>query len=232
MCQRGQEQPSHFFAAETLPGYNICMKTSESFAKIILLDCAVFESSALFDAVFEKMNEERQRKILSLRRAEDRRTSLGAGYLAAKLTEECSPQWRVLHDQSGRPLILDAAGGPAPVHLSLSHSGTFAMAGLSNAPIGVDIERGGDVRMEIVDRFFAENEKAYLRQAADKPRVFYEIWCKKECRIKTEGFRDLRELPVLPAPDGTVFHEYAVEGYSCFALTRADLSPDFKIITI
>ena len=208
------------------------MENTACFAKIVLLDCAVFEDPALFDALFRKMNAERQKKILMLRRAEDRRVSLGAGYLAAKLTEPYSPQWQVRHDRDGRPVIVTDTGAIAPLFLSLSHSGTYAMAGLSNAPIGVDIQLRDEVRMEIAKRFFAENEKAYLQLAADKQSAFYEIWCKKECRIKTEGFRDLRDLSVFPAPDGTAFHEYTVEGYSCFALTRADLSPDLKVITI
>ena len=218
-------------------------KNYTPFANIALLDCAVFEDPARFEEVFRQMNAERQKKILPLKREEDRRLSLGAGYLAARLLEAFADEQRaskqdpvnvpsqesqsltVLHDRDGRPKVLYKDGTPAPLFLSLSHSGTYAEACLSSSPIGVDIERLSEARMEIANRFYSENEKAYLQQCADKPRAFYEIWCKKECRIKAEGFRDLTELPVFPPPEGTAFHEYSVPGYSCYAYTRGGISP-------
>ena len=127
--------------------YDVFMKSApEPFAYIALLDCTVFEDSALFDSVLSRMDEARRAKVLALRSEKDRGTSLGAGYLAAFLLERYAenyvnrPAWMIRYGTDGRPVITDTDGTPAPLYLSLSHSGDHAMAGLSSSPVGVDLE--------------------------------------------------------------------------------------------
>ena len=76
----------------------------------------------------------------------------------------------------GKPCFLDS-----PLNFSLSHSGDFAAALLSDAPCSVDLER---VRPEVAQRMRARCLNAQ-EQAEDMD--FFECWTKKECIAKLDG---------------------------------------------
>ena len=122
------------------------------------------------------------------------------GAFAARMAQKRNPElrrasltaWNLLAHGLGllgaQPLP-EVAFGPqgkpgftaSPLHFSLSHSGDFAAALLSDAPCGVDVER---VRPEIVPRMYARclNE----REQAES-MDFFECWTKKECIAKLDG---------------------------------------------
>jgi len=137
--------------------------------------------------------------------------------------------WRFSTDHYGKPSI--ESDDPFVRRLSFSLSGTrgsVACAITSNAPVGIDVERTDRSPhvQEIADRYFSENEAAWLRQCSDDQRVirFVELWTLKEAFLKAIGVG----LSGLPSCVSFQLDEHARIGFSgpsiinpqewCFAL--------------
>lgn len=95
---------------------------------------------------------------------------------------------RFVEGPHGKPRL----AGTARPHFNVSHSGDFALIGLSDSrPIGVDIEfmrRSGD-EMDVARSLFSELECRRLAGLAPAPRriAFYRIWTCKEAVLKALG---------------------------------------------
>ncbi len=110
----------------------------------------------------------------------------------------------------GKP-YLSGIRGP---HFNVSHSGSFALIGLSESrSIGVDIElmrRTGD-ELNVAKRFFSATEYRLLQSLEVDARllVFYEIWTCKEAILKAHGTgisEHLKHLSVDVTTDRCVIH--------------------------
>jgi len=68
---------------------------------------------------------------------------------------------------------------------------------LDDQPVGIDIEHIKQIEIKIAKRFFAPDELVYVVSADDSllAQRFYEIWTKKESRIKWEGRGLSKSLP-------------------------------------
>ena len=88
------------------------------------------------------------------------------------------------------------------IHFNISHASQYVACVISDKPVGIDIEYIKTIDMKIAQRFFASDEIAYI-MAGDKTLRFYEVWTKKESRIKWEG----KGLHV-PLPSFSVFEPY------------------------
>lgn len=76
-----------------------------------------------------------------------------------------------------------------PYKFSISYSDNVLVIAIADSDIGVDIEKM-DCRKSnklIVEKFFAENEKDYVRQKVNSRQSFFEIWTKKEAYVKYLG---------------------------------------------
>lgn len=101
-------------------------------------------------------------------------------------------------------LARDAHGKPtlpgAPLHLSISHSGDFAVCALDSHPLGVDVER---MRQRDVQRLamgcFSARENAQIAASPSAKRAFYRLWTQKESTVKTlgTGLCDLRNVEIV-----------------------------------
>ncbi|MGN1006693.1 MAG: 4'-phosphopantetheinyl transferase family protein, partial [Aristaeellaceae bacterium] len=82
----------------------------------------------------------------------------------------------VRFNPGGKPCFVNS-----PLHFSLSHSGRFAAALISEEPCGVDIEL---VRPEVAERL-----RGRCLSDGERARVcdFFEIWTEKECIAKLDG---------------------------------------------
>lgn len=91
---------------------------------------------------------------------------------------------QVRFEESGKPVFM-----AFPLHFSLSHSGTFAAALLSDAPCALDVEAvKNGVQERLIHRCLNQREQAL---GCD----FFECWTKKECLGKLSG----RGLPARPS---------------------------------
>ena len=104
------------------------------------------------------------------------------------------------HNDHGKP-YLPATDGFC---FNLSHAGDFVVIAVSAFEVGVDIERIRGGRRKISERFFGEQEKAYIRAAKDDAEAeqrFTRIWTLKESYLKYTGAglsRDLRSFDFSP----------------------------------
>ena len=82
----------------------------------------------------------------------------------------------VRFNPGGKPCFANS-----PLHFSLSHSGRFAAALISEEPCGVDVEQ---VRPEVAERL---RERCLSDGERARGCDFFELWTKKECIAKLDG---------------------------------------------
>lgn len=196
--------------------------------EIWLLDCCELRSDEVFSAVMERVDVMRREKVVACERQEDRLLRLGVGALAAALMHRhgLDPA-RLLFEGSGKPVVQGGGGC-----ISLSHAGRWAMAGLSDAPIGVDVELWRADEWGIAKHFFSPAEQRLVASAAEPEACFWRLWSRKECLIKRDGLRELRELSVAEDPVNGRFWEWPLEGYSCVACVERERRPSFRILEV
>ena len=196
--------------------------------EVYILDCRELKDAAVYERLFAEQDESRKEKILLCRDEGESRLSLGGGCLiryGLKL-------WGI----PGDDLVFGENGAPAVksggVHLSLSHSGDYAMLGISTKALGVDIERMQPEAMHLAEHFFTEGEKHSMHSASSPMEEFFRIWSRKECFIKREGLRDLREIDTLSPVDGAQFYDFTLDGYSCVCYCAEDVPPQLIMADI
>ena len=129
--------------------------------------------------------EEKRRRISEFHFPADRARSLGASLLSriaareAGLPETC----HVAEGARGKPYIIEEKN----FHYNISHSGAYAIFGVSKREIGVDIEKIGEFRKKVMERFFSVSEREYITSSPDPVSAFYRIWTLRESYMKMLG---------------------------------------------
>lgn len=85
--------------------------------------------------------------------------------------------------QTGKPYLKEYPG----CFFSLSHSGEIAVGVLSDAPVGVDVERIAPRNFAAVSKRFSPWEREQLALAADPAPLFYTFWTARESVLKLRG---------------------------------------------
>ena len=95
------------------------------------------------------------------------------------------------------------------MHFNLSHSGSYAVCAVSDAPVGVDIEvRRKNTNLKVAKRFFSQAENDYIdsfETLESREDAFYRIWTLKEAFVKATGeglSRPLNEFSFTFTPSG------------------------------
>lgn len=121
----------------------------------------------------------RQEKAQKLRKNEDKARSAGAGWLLQHALEQAGVQEPVFAETAlGKPYLENYPH----IHFSLSHSGSWAVCAVGDAPLGVDVEQPR-CTMEIAKRFFRPDE---LPETEDKDHLL-RLWTAKEAFLKAIG---------------------------------------------
>ena len=128
------------------------------------------------DALFQMLPSERRERILRVHDAAKWREPLCAYAILRRALWE-KYRWRDLPEIS-----LTAQGKPGflsfpTVHFNLSHSPGAVLVGLSNEPVGVDIERIRPVSQRTMKR---------LADVASE-KAFFQSWVRREARFKRSG---------------------------------------------
>jgi 4'-phosphopantetheinyl transferase len=97
-------------------------------------------------------------------------------------------QLRFTTNVYGKPLLIDIPY----IHFNISHAGHYIACAITDEPVGIDIELIKPIEQKIVERFFTPDEAVYINGHEHR---FYEVWTKKESRIKWEGKGLQRSLP-------------------------------------
>lgn len=86
------------------------------------------------------------------------------------------------YNENGKPYLKEL-----PYHISISHSGEYAICAISDNLVGVDIQRVKEYDENIINRFFLEKEKEFINAQKDKRDAFFTIWTQKEALSKLTG---------------------------------------------
>jgi len=107
----------------------------------------------------------------------------------------------ILRDSYGKP-YLDGN----PFYFNVSHTQDYAFIGISQTPIGVDIEKVLEERVISDTPLMSESEHQVIKNAPDKADAFFSFWCAKEALLKARGTGfQTRSVPTLVS-DAEVFH--------------------------
>ena len=90
-------------------------------------------------------------------------------------------------------------------HFNLSHSGTFALCAVDDAPVGADIEMVRPHHPKLAQRICSPEELAWLDRQPDRECALLRLWTAKESRVKYTGTGltlPLRSIAV-PLPPAT-----------------------------
>ena len=135
----------------------------------------------------------------------------------------------------GKPCFADQVG----VQFNLSHSGSLALCGLDDRPVGVDIQVVKEWKPGLPSRVCSQAELDWLDRQPDRAMGFAILWSLKEAKVKQcgTGLRSqIREISV-PLPerwdeaitlDGLRFRSYT--GSSWAAAACGESEPPAQIL--
>lgn len=133
--------------------------------------------------LLSQLPQERQQKIRKMRQEKSRKQSMGVGLLLQKVLalyhmEKATPSV----GEHGKPQI-------EGLQFNLSHSGNIVICAVSDEPVGCDVEQLRKAPQAVAERFFTENEKAYLSQFSGEAYdiAFFRLWTMKESYVKMTG---------------------------------------------
>ncbi|MDO4316508.1 MAG: 4'-phosphopantetheinyl transferase [Oscillospiraceae bacterium] len=126
--------------------------------------------------MLDMLPPERRERILRLKQPEKRREPLCA-YLILRLALREQYHWRELPE-----IRLSPRGKPCfpehpEVHFNLSHTSGAVLVGLSDQPLGVDIEKIRPVSRRAARRLAGVTDG----------EVFFQSWVRREARVKRGG---------------------------------------------
>lgn len=142
----------------------------------------------IFETRIKELPEVRATKARGYRLAKDRALSLGAGLLLNQAFRESGidPVTAEFDTTEGKKPRLTKH---PDFHFSISHSEAFAILGVGDAPVGVDIEKISPVPLDIARQYFFKGEYTYLMALPEAQRTlgFYRLWTLKESFMKAVG---------------------------------------------
>lgn len=137
------------------------------------------------DFLLKNVSKARVEKALKCRQEGDIMRSLLVEYALNKLIKSFFPSENtpveLEYDEHGKPSLKHALNGC--IHISLSHSGDYVAAMISDMPCGIDIEKTDRKIQKISQRFFTADELKTISEDAD----YLKIWTLKECIAKAVG---------------------------------------------
>ena len=185
--------------------------------KVYVADTAALSEESVFWDYMDRVDETRQEKVWQCRNAEDRKRSLLAGYLIqvgvrswmngeGGLQKDAAPLSLVYtYGRNGKPFLKDCGG----ICFSLSHSGKYVIGAFSDHEVGIDVQKHRETKLDIAERFFAEEDNALLERlgAENASENFYRIWTVKESYMKLtgEGMRQGMDATIVE-PSGKGLH--------------------------
>ncbi len=196
--------------------------------------------SELFAHWYNKMSEQRRKKIDSFKHQKDKCLSLGAGIAAATaFGSETEPQYII--SEHGKPSVKGSK-----LFFNLSHSGDLAVCALSESSVGADVQIHKHFSSKLIERVFQQREKEYILSAEtieEQASRCTLLWTCKESVLKYLGTGltlDLKKVLVdaeskTAACEGLVPHRlhltsFDLQGYEltvCSESERFAYKPDY-----
>lgn len=158
-------------------------------------------TEADFENAFKQMSKERQEKCLRYKFTDDRRRmAFGESLLRKLISDEYAVREidiTIKNLPSGKP-VAEVQGKNLCV--SITHSGDYVACGVSDTPIGVDLEVVRQVSNLLLNKALNDEEKYFVNNSDGKNLAFLKLWTAKEAYLKFtgEGLGGLKKACVLP----------------------------------
>lgn len=133
-----------------------------------------------------KLLPTRWEKVNKIKKEEDRLRSIAAGILLSYGLRKNGidlDACRLVAGVHGKPQVAGCEG----LHFNLSHTGNYAVAVFSDAPVGIDIEHRRTLKQSLLDKCCIEDEQAWIKGQPDKEMAFVRLWTAKESYVKWSG---------------------------------------------
>ena len=88
-----------------------------------------------------------------------------------------------IYDKYGKPYLKHYKN----IHFNISHCDGFVAVGVSNDPIGIDIEKVKACKEAMMKKILTDKEYQYLQMAECKEHAFFKFWKLKESYLKWCG---------------------------------------------
>ena len=189
--------------------------------QLYIIDTDPLQDEALFAFYYGQVSPARRRKIDSFRRDRNRLLSLGAGILISHVLSAAGTDEDALAaGKYGKPYLPDA-----DLFFNLSHAGTLAACAVSDAEVGLDIEKHRKFSEPLIRHILCEEERPLLDTGCEDPDIrLTQLWTVKESVMKYYG-RGLSLLPtdirICSADPLRVQCEY--DGSSALSFTRYEV---------
>ena len=134
-----------------------------------------------FNQLLPFVSREKQEQVIQFRFDIDKKLSLYSELLVRTIA--CQKlgvsNLEIILDKNahGKPFIKDWSN----FHFNISHTRNAVAVAVSDAVVGVDIEKVGNANLQIANRFFTTDEQEYISKVSNKEnKQFYEVWTKKK----------------------------------------------------
>lgn len=146
------------------------------------------------DKAIQKLDKDRQKKILEIKHEGEKLRSIFAGLLfryAFLKSGFSNNDWDCLtleYNEYGKPRVK----GNDKFNYSISHSGDWVICVYDDENVGVDIQEKRPWKLQMAKRFYSDKEYERLinideKLAQGQTDVFYKIWSAKESCVKLIG---------------------------------------------
>ncbi|SFI01243.1 4'-phosphopantetheinyl transferase [Pseudobutyrivibrio sp. OR37] len=170
--------------------------------KAAAYNCEALQNPFIFDEVYSLISPQRREHVDEAKTLKGKCERLGAAHLLEKLLWENHIQRPYVYSTTsqGKPIFIQ----PKNVDFSISHSNFFAVAAISDKPVGIDVERIRPYDRDLVQRFFTKADYEYLEsfKRSEVNKKFTEVWTFKEATCK------MMDRPLMQVLQWIDFSEY------------------------
>ena len=188
-----------------------------------------------FDALLPLVSQDKRERIKKIRFFRDAQNCLLGDIIArveiCRYSEFSMEQLKFTTNAYGKLLLVNCPY----YHISISHSGHYVACAVADEPVGIDIELLKPIEPKVAERFFTSDEVDYIING-DYERCFYEVWTKKESRIKWEGkglYKPLTSFSVFEfnEREQLTYHEvFQNDEAVCHVCSKKEVSPIIRAV--
>lgn len=134
---------------------------------------------------FERMPKERQKKAMRYVKKEDRQLCVASFALldyALSLTGYNIGEYELVEGEKGKPYLKNL-----PLEFNISHTSNAVACGVSQAQIGIDVQKKVSKYKNVMSRVCCENEINLVLNSQNAIDDFTRLWALKESFVKCIG---------------------------------------------
>lgn len=137
-----------------------------------------------YNTAFSLLSDERKAYLNTVTAVEKIKASVLGEWLVKRILNESFHinECEILRAEKGKPYIKNSK-----LFISISHSGDFVCAAVSEKNIGIDIEVIKERDLKITKKLCTEIDEEFINESENTLLAFYKIWTAKEAYFKMLG---------------------------------------------